>query len=1466
MKRLKYTLFTILLLIAALQVAGQSYVDKVCLGAERHYRIKGEVGSTYVWQLTDAAGKIVGTPTGSKFTEGSQEGSEVVVKWTQTGIFKIVVLQTSSFGCKAQELGMVEVVVQPKAFAGKNFSICNGTPITLTEATASDYSTLMWSTSGDGTFNDPKILHPVYTPGPNDNFNETVTLTLTAEGKGNSGSCTPAVSSITVVSDFQITPLFNTIPLLCLNSTPPLLEGISSNSIKGTWTPAKINTATAGSTSYTFTPDPKQCTNVKVKINVIVNKYVTPSFDNIVPLCQYSTTPAALPTSSKDVPAITGAWTPAFSTAKAGNTNYTFVPDKKDQCYLNATSSVTVNPFITTTFDPIGVVCQNSTAPVLPKISTNSTAVRGTWSPDKIDTKDLGTFEYIFTPDDGQCASGVKIKVTVKPVIDPSFNKIGPLCLNNTAPPLPLSSTNKSPVTGTWTPSVVNTTTVGTTRYDFKPDDGQCALPTSLSVAVNSSAVIPDFAQIEPICKGSVVNPLPTTSPNGITGIWSPAFSNKATGTYEFTPAAGQCASPVKMTVKINANSNITPKFTAIPPICKGTLVNPLPNTSVEGITGVWSPGFNNKVNTTYTFTPETGQCALPAQLLVTVDPGSIIPIFAEIAICKGAPGNPLPSTSLDGITGTWSPAFDNTVTSKYTFTPDEGQCAKATTLTVTVKPIITPTFAQMDTLCQHSIGIRALPASSTNTTPITGTWLPAFSTAIAGKTTYTFTPGAGQCADKGAIDVVVIPQIAPLFAKIDTLCQYSTTLKALPTSSINTIPITGKWFPAFSTAKAGKTSYTFTPDAGQCATVAKVDVVVVSPTITTFTQIDPLCQNSVAIKALPSSSANKMPITGIWSPKFSTETAGTTIYNFKPDSGQCATNAKMIVVINGRTKPAFIQEGAMCQHSTLPTPLRTSSFNATPITGRWSPAFSTATAGINNYTFTPDSGQCATTAKMGLEIIPQIIPTFTQIATTCLNSSTLAFPPSVSTNSTPITGKWSPAFDPAKVGTTRYTFKPNDGQCAADAIMDITIDPLIIPTFAAIHPLYQNSTPPALASTSINGITGTWNPATINTSIVGTTKYEFIPDADQCAAVASLDITVRLGAIIAGATETGSCVNVLLDGSSSIGDISKYEWSVLDTGGQLTRTLGITTEFLLSPSYAGPLPADFRVRLEVSDDQGDTSSDTVSIKVDSRPVANIYSSGELEKDGGMVVDGSVSTGKALTYKWSTTVGTILSVDDEATALLNGAGLYLLEVTDSYGCKDRKNFVFPFDLHQIIARPDYTRTSWANDTIIKVLANDLSTVKLLTGSVQVVSQPARGKTKVNADGSITYTPVDRRPGRDEFIYEVCDALSFCAQATVTIDIYDSGIIATEGFSPNGDGINDMLVFEGLERYPKSSLYIYTRSGQLVYESNNYLNDWDGRTINSTANSQKLVPSGTYYYVLKLGGTNRSMKGFIYVGY
>ena len=62
----------------------------------------------------------------------------------------------------------------------------------------------------------------------------------------------------------------------------------------------------------------------------------------------------------------------------------------------------------------------------------------------------------------------------------------------------------------------------------------------------------PTFTNINPICSGTLLSELPTTSNNGYTGSWSPALNNTTTTTYTFSPSNGQNASTTELTIVVN--------------------------------------------------------------------------------------------------------------------------------------------------------------------------------------------------------------------------------------------------------------------------------------------------------------------------------------------------------------------------------------------------------------------------------------------------------------------------------------------------------------------------------------------------------------------------------------------------------------------------------------------------------------------------------------------------------------------------------------------------------------------------------------------------------------------------------------------------------------------------------------------------------------------------------------------------
>jgi hypothetical protein len=418
--------------------------------------------------------------------------------------------------------------------------------------------------------------------------------------------------------------------------------------------------------------------------------------------------------------------------------------------------TITIDKNTTPTFAAVGPYCAEATIPALPTTSTNG--ITGTWSPT---INNLATTTYTFTPAAGQCATTTTLTITIDDNITPVFAAVGPFCSGATIPALPATSVNN--ITGTWSPTINN---LVTTTYTFTPAAGQCATTTTLTITIDDN-ITPVFAAVDPFCTGAIIPALPATSVNNITGTWSPAINNLATTIYTFTPASGQCATTATMTITIN--ENINPVFAAVGPYCSGAIIPALPTTSTNNITGTWSPTINNLATTTYTFTPTAGQCAATATMTITID-DNITPAFAAVGpFCSGANIPAFPATSVNNITGTWSPTINNLMTTTYTFTPAADQCATTTTLTITIGDNITPVFAAVGPFCTGAV-IPALPATSVNN--ITGTWSPTINNLMT--ITYTFTPAAGQCATTTTLTITIDDNITPVFAAVGPFCAGS--------------------------------------------------------------------------------------------------------------------------------------------------------------------------------------------------------------------------------------------------------------------------------------------------------------------------------------------------------------------------------------------------------------------------------------------------------------------------------------------------------------------------------------------------------------------------------------------------------------------------------------------------------------------------------------------------------------------
>ncbi len=75
-------------------------------------------------------------------------------------------------------------------------------------------------------------------------------------------------------------------------------------------------------------------------------------------------------------------------------------------------------------------------------------------------------------------------------------------------------------------------------------------------------------------------------------------------------------------------------------------------------------------------------------------------------------------------------------------------------------------------------------------------------------------------------------------------------------------------------------------------------------------------------------------------------------------------------------------------------------------------------------------------------------------------------------------------------------------------------------------------------------------------------------------------------------------------------------------------------------------------------------------------------------------------------------------------------------------------------------------------------------------------------------------------------------------------------------TPNGDGINDKLIIEGIEKFPDNMVKIFNRWGSLIYEVNGYNNE--EKSFDGFFNDEK-IPDGTYFYIVEYIGEDGPVK-------
>ncbi|HCY43168.1 MAG TPA: hypothetical protein DHV48_17840 [Prolixibacteraceae bacterium] len=566
-----------------LKSAGQDIIiEQVCVGATRNYRVEGEQGSVYTWELYNTSDIKINIPNqaGRSFSATDPDGdthymNEVTIQWNNAGVLKLKVIQQSLNNCETTNQGFIEVFEQPTVWAGNPLSICAAEKIYLTSSDANHYSSLLWTTSGDGYFDEPTALHTAYNSGPNDLITGSVKLTLTAFGKGNPNTCAPATS--TLVATFRV------IPNLVINEPAPVcapaaidlsLASVTLGSdpdvdnfeyfadLMATIPLLNYKTIDRAGTYYIRGTNAAGCSVIQ-PVNVTFNKLIVPNFASISDVCLNSI--QQLPASNFN--GISGHWEPSaiVNTTTEGEFSYTFKV-YPGQCAKDTTIAIRVAKPVTPNFSLSNELCQGSVPFVLP--TTSIEGISGTWLPAVIETNQLGSKSYIFTPSAGQCVQYKVESIRIIEKITPTFNVIGPFCFGSSPQALPTTSANG--IAGTWSPSAIATNKSGISIYTYTPDD-DCAVPVTIPIEIYEPITVDvKFAPLSILGGKTQV----TVTATGGTGFYSSGTGvfDYSSGTYIFTVTdnAGCESSPKTIYISEPQQFDVEAKILAAAPCFGG--------------------------------------------------------------------------------------------------------------------------------------------------------------------------------------------------------------------------------------------------------------------------------------------------------------------------------------------------------------------------------------------------------------------------------------------------------------------------------------------------------------------------------------------------------------------------------------------------------------------------------------------------------------------------------------------------------------------------------------------------------------------------------------------------------------------------------------------------------------------------------------------------------------------------------
>lgn len=395
------------------------------------------------------------------------------------------------------------------------------------------------------------------------------------------------------------------------------------------------------------------------------------------------------------------------------------------------------------------------------------------------------------------------------------------------------------------------------------------------------------------------------------------------------------------------------------------------------------------------------------------------------------------------------------------------------------------------------------------------------------------------------------------------------------------------------------------------------------------------------------------------------------------------------------------------------------------------------------------------------------------------------------------------------------------------------------------------------LTNTTLNwtALTGSIDPSQVDQISIAVPAGEYeltiIDNSNGCESKDTVSVIDNAIAPLVLAEETVElgCLSqsVTLDASNSqAGSSISYTWT--DAQGNV-----LSSENSLVVSETG----FYNFSVFNADNNCESSVEVEVVAVSDGPPASAAADYE-PCDAGAFLTGNLPAGAS--GSWSSTTGAVFEAVNSAATLATNlqSGNNILIWSLSLGsCIDYDADTLSIEVLSAppLAEDDFMNLAGTEQVAtINLLDNDIF------GDVSYQLIPSAGQPNtlsLQEDGQLTYEREKCRAGTIEVLYEICDnvCLDLCDTAMVVITVEADPAadcdFVPNGITPNGDGLNDELVFDVLlnnpsTEFPDNEIIIFNRWGDVVYQAKPYNNDWRG-----TNQSGNELPQGTYYYILRL---------------